>query len=248
MSGPVLTAWLEPRGGWTATFTAAGVGYLAFALWAAAFPLPPPPRAIEADARERAAFASPALLAFALIGFAYLGIETAATLFAVPYATDGLALEAGRGRSAISSFWLGILAGRAALVVWPGEADARWLVASGAAGAALVAASAALSVPWIEVVFALCGACVGAVFPLLLTLVAQAFPRAPALATALVAGGGELGGIAVPWLHGALGDRLGIRASVGALALWMLVLGVAGAYVARLSRRAGSPSRTPARR
>lgn len=247
MSGPALASWLEPRGGWAASFAAAGIGYLAFAVWAAAFPLPPP-RATRVDLPERAALWSPALFAFGLIGFAYLGVETAATLFAVPYATDGLALEPGRGRSAISSFWLGVLAGRAALVLWPREADARWLVASGTAGAALVAGSAALAVPWIELVFALCGACVGAVFPLLLTLVAQAFPRAPALATALVAGGGELGGIAVPWLHGALGDRFGIRASVGGLALWLLVLGLAGAFVARLSPRAGSASRTRARR
>lgn len=248
MSGPALASALEPRGGWTAIFSATGIGYLAFALWVAALPLPPPARAAHADALKRSALWSPALLAFGLIGFAYLGVETAATLFAVPYAVDGLALDPGRGRSAISSFWLGILAGRAALVLWPREADARWLVASGAAGGALVAASAALALPWIELVFALCGVCVGAVFPLLLTLVAQAFPRAPALATALVAGGGELGGIAVPWLHGALGDRFGIRASVGGLALWLLVLGLAGAFVARLSPRAGSASRTRARR
>lgn len=248
MSGPVLASALESRGGWTAIFSATGIGYLGFALWVAALPLPPPARAAHADVRVRPALWSPALLAFGLIGFAYLGVETAATLFAVPYAADGLGLDPGRGRSAISSFWLGILAGRAALVLWPREADARWLVASGAAGGALVAASAALALPQIELVFALCGVCVGAVFPLLLTLVAQAFPRAPALATALVAGGGELGGIAVPWLHGALGDRFGIRASVGGLALWLVVLGLAGAFVARLSPRAGSALRTRARR
>ncbi len=247
MAAPALASWLTARGGWSATFVATGAGYLAFAVWAAALPLPAPPRASHAAPHERASFGAPALVAFGLVGFAYLGVETAATLFAVPYATDGLALAPDRGRSAISSFWLGILAGRAALVAWPRDAGAGWLIASGGAGALLLAASSALALPWVEVVFALCGTCLGAVFPLLLTLVAQAFPRAPALATALVAGGGELGGIAVPWLHGALGDRVGVRASVGALALWLVVLAAAGAFVSRLGS-SGSAGRTPENR
>ncbi len=250
MAGPALAGSLGARFDWSATFLVAGSGYLGFAVWAAAFPLPAPPRAAGSRGGERVSLRSPALLAFAVASFAYLGVETAATLFAVPYATNGLGLDAGRGRAAISSFWLGILVGRVALVLWPREADARWLATAGIAGAALLAGSAALALPWIELSFALCGASVGAVFPLLLTLVAQAFPRAPALATALVAGGGELGGIAVPWLHGALGDRFGIQTGVGTLALWLVALGGAAACLARVNPRAGAAAtaRTRAQR
>lgn len=240
MLAPVLAESLAPFG-WTALFRATGLAYLGFALVVAAVALPAP-RARERSAREDdgGLRLSAKLFPLVVAGFAYLGVETAATLFAVPYASEGLGLDPARGRASISSFWLGILVGRLALLGFRGDADARLLIGAGLVGAAALAGFAALALPAPELGFGLAGTAIGLVFPLLLTLAAQGSPRAPALATALVAGGGEVGGMLVPWLHGLLGDAFGARAAVGSLALWCLVLAAAASA---LRARAASGTR-----
>jgi hypothetical protein len=48
-----------------------------------------------------------------------------------------------------------------------------------------------------------------------------------------VAGAGSLGGFVVPWLTGALGDAAGVSAAIGSLALWSLLIALAGAALLR---------------
>jgi MFS family permease len=91
------------------------------------------------------------------------------------------------------------------------------------------------------------GLALGCVYPLAIALVGQRFPEARGTATGLTAGAGALGGFAVPWLHGALGDRFGVHAAVGSLALWSLVVGGA-ALLAQSGTFAGAPSSRARRR
>ena len=87
------------------------------------------------------------LLPLAAVAFAYVGVESSVTMFAVPYASGALGLDAARGQRAIGAFWLGLLVGRVALLAVRTALDARILVAAGAIAAALVAASAGVGAP-----------------------------------------------------------------------------------------------------
>ena len=116
MLGPPLAAWLAAANGWAASFHAAGFAHLALGAAGLVIALPAPNR-VAARSAERAATPrrpvfSPALLPFALASFAYVGIESALTVFAVPYATEGHRLSMARGLASISSFWMGLFAGR----------------------------------------------------------------------------------------------------------------------------------------
>ena len=67
-------------------------------------------------------------------------------------------------------------------------------------------------------------------------LVGELFRDARATAVGLVAGAGALGGFAIPWLHGAIGDRVGVAPAPASLALWSVVI----AATARAVRRGDS--------
>jgi MFS family permease len=226
MLGPPAIGWVAAHFHWTASFRATGVGHLLLAAAAFAVRFPAPP-----GLRQRAplgAVLSPGILPFALIGFAYVGVESALTIFAVPYAQGALALPASRGLAAISAFWLGLLVGRLALLGVRRQAHAGFLLGAGLAGAAALAVGVAAGSLRVELVFASVGATLGFVFPLVIALVGERFPEARGTAMGLVAGAAALGGFAVPWLHGALGDTLGIDRSMGALVLWALLIAGAG--------------------
>jgi fucose permease len=173
------------------------------------------------------------------VAIAYIGIEAALTLFAVPYATGGLGLDEVHGQRAISAVWLGILAGRL-LMMWPsGRLDARALVVEGAIGAALVASATLLRVSAIELVMGACGFALAGVFPLMIALAGRLAPESPGRAVGLVAGLGSIGGFAIPPLTGAIADASNIVIAMASLAGWCGLIAVAGG-VARTGSRAGS--------
>lgn len=238
VAGPLIVIGLSRVGDWTAGFRATGAAYLLFTLWAMAVPLEPPVR--HAARRPRGRLRSPALVGLLVVAFAYLGVETAVTIFAVPYASDGLGLAADRGRAAISAFWLGLLLGRLALVAWPGRIDAGMLAGGGLAAGALLAAGVLGRSAHVEWIVGAVGFAIGGVFPLMVTLAAQRAPAGSAgMVTGLVAGLGCLGGFAVPWLTGALGDAAGVRVALGSLAGWCLLIAAAG-WAVRRSRATGA--------
>lgn len=231
--GPPAMSWLASRAHWTESFRALGVGELV--LLAATLWLPP-----SRSAARQTALAAPLraactlrLVPFVVVGFAYVGVEATLTTFAVPYARGALGIAEARGVGAISSLWLGLFAGRLMLLARR-EVDARFLLAAGLLGAGVLAAGVGSA--RIELVYALTGIALGFVFPLMIALTAERFPDARGTATGLVAGAGALGGFAVPWLHGAIGDRLGVSAALAGLVPWCLA--VAGA--AWVAHRGGS--------
>ncbi len=237
MLGAPAIGWIAKQSHWVESFQWTGAAHLALVAGALVVRFPAPVRAPETGAAlERSAPLSLGLLPFAIIAFAYVGIESALTIFAVPYASDALQLGADRGRSAISAFWFGLLAARLALLAVRSRIDTRYLVAAGLLGSAALGAGIGLGWRQPELVFASVGVALGLVFPLMIALAGERFRDARATAIGLVAGAGALGGFALPWLHGALGDRAGVTAALASLALWSLVIAAA----ARAARRGDS--------
>ncbi len=228
MLGAPAIGWIAKQSHWVESFQWTGAAHLALVAGALVVRFPAPVRARETGAAlERSAPLSLGLLPFAVIAFAYVGIESALTIFAVPWATDALQLGTGRGRSAISAFWFGLLAARLALLAVRGRIDTRYLVAAGLLGSAALGAGIGLGWRQPELVFTSVGVALGLVFPLMIALAGERFRDARATAIGLVAGAGALGGFAIPWLHGAVGDRAGVATALASLALWSLVIAAA---------------------
>ncbi|MDH3212667.1 MAG: MFS transporter [Myxococcales bacterium] len=229
--GPFAAGWLAARHHWAASFQWTGAAHLALAGAAlfTRFPAPAPLR------RTGDGVLSAALLPFAWIAFAYVGVEAAMTAFAMPYATEAAQLAAARGRTAISAFWFGLFAGRVAVLALRGAPGAGLLLAAGTAGGTAIAVGIGLAGSAVEIVFGAVGLALGSVFPLVITLTGQRFPHARGTAAGLAAGAGALGGFCIPWLTGAIGDRVGVVAAVASLALWSLTVAGAAAILLRWS-------------
>lgn len=236
-AAPPLIGWLATHGDWTLAFRVLGASFVSLSIASFAVPWPHP----SADRRGgRRAFGSllrdPGLLALCAVGFAYVGLETSFTLFAVPYAGEGLGLDPARGRSAISAFWLGLLAGRLALLVLH-TADARPIAVAGLSAAAIAGVGTLTGWTSIELLLGAIGVALGGIFPLMVTLAGQRNALARGSAVGLVLGSAALGGFVVPWLTGFLGDRIGIVDAVRSLSLWCLWVGAAAAWLAVDARR-----------
>ena len=183
-------------------------------------------------ARAPARCFSPALSPFALAGFAYVGIESALTVFAVPYAIEASSAPIARGLASISVFWIGLLAGAPDRpLALPFAPDARWIAAAEppAPRRSLIGGC----VPAPELVFGSAGLALGCVYPLAIALAAQRFPDARGTATGLTAGAGALGGLRGAVAARRAGRPLRCAHGGGSLALWSLMLGGA----ALLARR-----------
>lgn len=224
---------------WTRPFHTVGAAHLALALVTPALQLGAPTRGARTDAAAPAPprVLTPPLAWLCAAAFAYVGVESSITVFAIPYADGALGLAPGRGRGAISLFWLGLLAGRLVFALRKDADDARLAAVAGALAAVAIAAGVSLAWSRIEVLLALTGFALGGVFPLLVALAGRRTPHATGTSVALVAGVGSAGGFAAPWLTGVLGDAAGIGVAVGALALWCGFLSLAGLLAERAWRR-----------
>jgi len=243
--GPPLVAWTTAGSDWAASFHVLGLFYLALAAWATIVPLPEsgadaarpalPAREGTLDAARRTSLLAPALFALGAIAFAYVGVENGLTLFAVPWATSGLALSESAGRTSISVFWLGLLAGRLVLVFQRRPPGAGLLAACSFAGAAVVCTASALARPELVAVMGLAGLALGPVYPVMISLAGRRFPHATGTAAGLVGGAGALGGFALPWLTGVVGDAAGVVTAVGVLGAFCLLIAGAALALARQS-------------
>lgn len=239
VAGPPLIGWLARVGDWTWSFHATGAVFVLLAVWASRVRLPAPPKAAAARASDRVLTLP--LLALAVVGFAYVGVETAVTLFAVPWADTLLVLPPARGQMAISAFWLGLLGGRLAMLGLGRRLGTRFLAAAGMGGALILAAALWARIPQLELVTLACGLALGAVYPVMIALVGAEYPFASGTAAGLVAGAGALGGFAIPWMTGALGDAVGLVTGLATSSLWCLAITAAAFALARMRRSPTSP-------
>jgi len=234
VAGPPLIGWLARIGDWSWSFHLTGVAFVLLAVWASFVRLPAPPRDVPSHATRRV-FRLP-LLALAVVGFSYVGVETAMTLFAVPWAQALLLLPAARGQTAISAFWLGLLGGRLVMLSLGRSLGTGFLAAAGVGGALILAAALWVRIPQLELVTLAAGLALGAVYPAMIALAGAEFPFATGTAAGLVAGAGALGGFAIPWLTGALGDAAGLATGLASSSLWCLTITAAALALARTSR------------
>jgi fucose permease len=234
LGAPAVGA-LAQASGFAAAYGALGAAFVVLALLGLAVRFPAPARLARDARRPLEPFVteeerplrdgSRELVRWAVACFAYVGLETALSVFAVPYA-QGLGLDAGRGMRTLAAFWVGLFVARLAFAALRRPPRAGQLRLAGLAGAlALGAGALARALP--ELVFFATGLGLGVVFPLLVLFAGSAWPGRRASAVGLVVGAGALGGFAVPWLAGGVGDRLGPEAAVGSLAALALVIALA---------------------
>jgi len=241
--GP-LAMRVNPLGSsWPAAFHGLGYVHLAIGLWGALtrFEVAPASRSQRpAAVSGTAPWRSGALLALALVAFAYVGVESGLTVFAVPWAVSRGAAES-VGQGSISALWLGLLCGRLGLVLrQPGD-GAPLLAAAGALGALVVGSASQLAripLPWAA---ALTGFALGPVYPVMISLSAQRFPHALGVTLGLVAGAGAAGGFCIPWLIGVIADASSVRVAIGLLGALSLAIS-AGALSLRRVQPADQPS------
>jgi fucose permease len=237
--GPLIVAAIATRWHWTRSFHLMGVAHLAIGAVALFVRLPEPTRTPDSAKTDGHTVFSKAMFPFVIVAFAYLGLEAAMSVFAVPYATEGLTLDVLDGQTAISSMWFGLLAGRLGTFMLRGTMDGRVLIGSGILCFAAIAIGAVLGSSQIAILYFCVGFALGPVFPLVLALAGQRFPHALGSVIGLAAGAGSIGCFVVPWLTGALGDQAGIAFAVKCLSVWALAIALGGAMILRGQARAG---------
>jgi fucose permease len=239
IAGPFIAAAFDARGSAVSSFQSVGAAHAALALWALCLRFPDPVPHADAHAsdpsrgRRGAGWIAARVAPFAAIAFAYVGVEASMTIFAVPYATGALDLSAARGASAISAFWLGLLCGRVGVLALPVALGPRTLAASGALAAGVLLACVASGHGVVELTFLATGVALGCVYPLIMALVGDRVRHARGTAAGLAAGAGALGGSAVPWLTGAIGDARGVAVGVASLAGWCGAIAASAALARR---------------
>ncbi len=180
--------------------------------------------------QDRLAFA-----AICIATFAYVGVESALTLFVADHARTDLGLDASRAAGTISAFWTGLLVGRLAVGLAPRAPGAGTTALLAAIAAAIVLAFGLGFVSPPELAMAGTGFFLGGVFPVMIGLAGQALPRTAGLAVGLAGGLGSLGGFAVPWITGEIASSGGLPRALAALSGWIALL-VAGAAFVRTRR------------
>lgn len=181
-----------------------------------------------------------ALAAICVATFAYVGVESALTLFIADYTTSSLALDAERAARTISAFWGGLLMGRLAIGLSPRPAGAGATAALAAVAAGIVAAFGLGALPSPELAMAATGFFLGGVFPIMIGLAGIALPSSAGTAVGLAGGLGSLGGFVVPWLTGRVATATQLSTGLSTLSLWLALLVIA----ASVARHRGSRQRT----
>jgi DHA1 family L-arabinose/isopropyl-beta-D-thiogalactopyranoside export protein-like MFS transporter/DHA1 family inner membrane transport protein len=207
---------------WGIALAALAAVFAALAVCGLIARFPAPPGASRAGARaSRLPWRT--LAALSLAGAAYVGLESTLSALLPAFAgARALApshlLGAPRGTLAISAFWVGLFAARIAFGALAIPARARELVIGGALGAVLLALGGVLPGFAYELWSLAIGLALGAVFPVLVVLAGDAAPARRGTALAIVVAAGSVGGVALPYLAGALGETRGVSAALLALA------------------------------
>lgn len=258
--GATLAAALTPMGfellresvalAWYDTFRIAGAAHLLLIAAATRTPMRPAPgRASAAGATGPVPGASPdgvaqapagdpiAFAALCVATFAYVGVESALTLFVADHARTDLGLDPSRAAGTISAFWSGLLVGRLGVGLAPRAPGAGTTAALAALAAAIVFGFGSGWIAPPELAMAATGFFLGGVFPVMIGLAGQQLPNRAGLAVGLAGGLGSLGGFVVPWITGALAASGGLGIALAALSGWLGLL-VAGATFVWLRGRA----------
>ncbi len=184
-----------------------------------------------------------ALAAICLATFAYVGVESALTIFVADHATTDLGLSSSRAAQTISAFWGGLLAGRLSIGLAPRRPGAGTIAALASISALFVFAFGRGWIGTPELAMAGTGFFLGGVFPVMIGLAGIALPRAAGTAAGLAGGLGSLGGFVIPWLTGKMASAGGLPFALSTLSGWLLLLvgaALASRYLLGSLRRASA--------
>ncbi len=177
-----------------------------------------------------------ALAAVCTATFAYVGVESALTLFVADHAVSDLGLDATRAARTISAFWGGLLVGRLAIGLAPRPAGAGTTALLAGLGALLVALFGFGFIASPELAMSGVGFCLGGVFPIMIGFAGIALPSAAGTAVGLAGGLGSLGGFVVPWLTGRIateGTSGSLSIALASLSGWLALLVLSALFVRR---------------
>jgi fucose permease len=237
ITGPLLLGQVSAQWHWTTSLHCIGLAHLALALGAFFVRFPKPPALGAPREASAQAVVSTALIPFALIALFYVGVEMGISVFAAPYAAQGLPLDTTAGQFAISIFWMGLFAGRIATLAAPRIPGVRTLIFAGLFSCTVLVIGTALGPNHAGIFLGLTGFALGPVYPVMISLVGQRFPQACGAATGLAAGAGAIGGFAIPWFTGAIGDGIGIGFAVGSLSVSCLAIALGSVGIRREQAR-----------
>jgi fucose permease len=240
---------------WYQTFRVAGLAHVLLLALGALVPMDAAPSraaAGDAAAATRAAGAGEAatpidgpravddrvaLAAICLTTFAYVGVESAISLFVSDHATSALALDPARAARSISAFWGGLLVGRLAIGLAPRPIGPGTISICACASVVVMVAFGTGWVATPELAMTLVGIFLGGVFPVMIGTAGLALPSASGLAVGLAGGLGSLGGFVIPWLTGRIANATDLATALTSLAGWLAALVLAAAFVARRRTR-----------
>lgn len=203
------------------------------------FPTPKQPQGFPLAQAGRL-LGDPVLLLFGTILFFQSGVEITVGGWSGRYAREELQLDEGRAVLTLSVFWLGMIAARLLLTALLARySPTRLLVvflAIAAVGSLLLLGvpGVASAVPGLF----LLGFGLAATFPVVLGLLGGRHPELTGTAFSIAFVMALTGGSLLPYLTGALGDRVGLRAS---LAIVPAALGAMGILLAIVHPRLSSP-------
>lgn len=227
---------------WHDTFRVAAAAHLLLIVGALAVPMREPARgntSPERSTSDRPAVSRRrpddrvALAALCLACFAYVGVESAVSLFVADHTSSSLGLDPARGARTLSAFWGGLALGRLAIGMSgrPVSAGTTALLAS-VAGVLMVAfGSGVLAAP--ELAMAGVGFFLGGVFPVMIGLAGIALPSSAGTAVGLAGGLGSVGGFVVPWLTGQIASATDLALALASLGLWLGLLVLAATLAHR---------------
>jgi fucose permease len=220
LGAPIL-GLIASRHGFPGAYAVLGAAFAAIAASAVAIRVSLPgkdDRSREGPRGEGQRRPLTSLWGLAAVSFAYVGLETALSVFAAPHA-EGLGLDPARGMRALSAFWVGLFVSRVGFAMLRRPARPGQLRLAGLAGGLALLATAFIPAFVPELGFLAVGLGLGIVFPLVVALAGEVWPARRATAVGLVVGAGSLGGFAVPWAAGMVGDIYGPASAVASLAV-----------------------------
>ena len=207
--GPAIDGIAMARGiSYRVTF-ATGAG--AIAVLAAMLFMSSRVEALPADGEVhelRALLVHPLIWAITIVLFLYVGAEVGVGAWLYSYLRHAaVPVTASVASAGVSIYWAGLIGGRLLGGVLAQRVAPRRLAAIGSviSAASLLALILAPSAPILEFpIVAIVGIGFGPIFPNMIAAGAERFPSRVASVTSIVAGGAALGGVALPWMMGAM--------------------------------------------
>lgn len=163
----------------------------------------------------------PAFRALCLAQALYVGAEVGFFSWMPSFFGHSMRGGAAWAGAVVTLFWLGMTAGRLAVVRAVGRYRLAALCCALAAGGAVAAAGTLACggrIPAVACIIA-AGLCFSGIFSLILTEAGERYPEAAGSVFGAVIASGGLGGAAVPWLVGALQPALGWRMALAVVPL-----------------------------